>query len=81
MNDRLCVASGGKEQRELSPQFPLSCFASGNGCDGGDVAETMNEAQLKGVPLGGILKVGLYKLDSPVHDEFASVQVEFALNH
>jgi hypothetical protein len=51
MNDRLCVASGGKEQRELSPQFPLSCFASGNGCDGGDVAETMNEAHSQGGPV------------------------------
>ena len=56
MNDRLCVKSKGKETRELSPQFPLSCFASGNGCDGGNVEDTINEAQVKGVPLGGILR-------------------------
>ena len=32
MNDRLCVASKGEEQRELSPQYPLSCYSAGTGC-------------------------------------------------
>ena len=34
MNDRLCVASGGRRRRELSPQYALSCFDAGAGCDG-----------------------------------------------
>ena len=37
MNDRLCVASDGEQRRELSPQYALSCFDAGSGCDGGDV--------------------------------------------
>ena len=56
MNDRLCVASGGEKTRELSPQYPLSCFASGNGCDGGDVVATMDEMAARGVPYGGMLE-------------------------
>ena len=56
MNDRLCVASRGEETRELSPQYPLSCFASGNGCDGGDVVRTMDEVAERGVPHGGMLE-------------------------
>ena len=56
MNDRLCVSTDGVQSRELSPQYPLSCFSSGNGCDGGDVPETFDEALARGIPLGGILK-------------------------
>jgi len=55
MNDRLCIASGGAEQRELSPQYPLSCYDGGSGCQGGDVAQAMHEATTKGMVFGGML--------------------------
>jgi len=55
MNDRLCIASGGAEQRELSPQYPLSCYDGGSGCQGGDVAVAMHEATTKGMVFGGML--------------------------
>ena len=55
MNDRLCIASGGAEQRELSPQYPLSCYDGGSGCQGGDVAQAMHEATKKGMVFGGML--------------------------
>jgi len=55
MNDRLCVATGGKNNHELSPEFPLACFDSGNKCDGGDVLDTMQTAVDKGIPTGGML--------------------------
>jgi len=55
MNDRLCISSQGASQQELSPQFPLSCFSSGNGCDGGDTADTLEEAFSRGIPTGGML--------------------------
>ena len=54
MNDRLCVASGGRRRRELSPQYALSCFDAGAGCDGGDVLATLREAAARGVPYGGM---------------------------
>ena len=55
MNDRLCIASNGAEQRELSPQYPLSCYDGGQGCQGGDVAVAMHEATTKGMVFGGML--------------------------
>ena len=55
MNDRLCIASSGAEQRELSPQYPLSCYDDGQGCQGGDVAVAMHEATTKGMVFGGML--------------------------
>ena len=54
MNDRLCVASGGEKRRELSPQFALSCFDAGSGCDGGDVLATFRETVARGLPYGGM---------------------------
>ena len=54
MNDRLCVVSGGRRRRELSPQYALSCFDAGAGCDGGDVLATLREAAARGVPYGGM---------------------------
>ena len=54
MNDRLCVASGGRRRRELSPQYALSCFDAGAGCDGGDVLATLREMAARGVPYGGM---------------------------
>jgi cathepsin B len=58
MNDRLCISSGGKEVAELSPQFALSCYNSGAGCEGGDVVDTLTLAVAKGVPHGGMLDKG-----------------------
>ena len=56
MNDRLCVATKGRESRELSAEYPLACYAeAGKGCDGGDVALAMNEMVTRGVPYGGML--------------------------
>lgn len=55
MNDRLCVTSSGTKLKELSPQFALSCFDSGNGCNGGDVLSTLSLAVDRGVPYGGML--------------------------
>lgn len=60
MNDRLCVASDGDSRRELSPQYALSCFDAGSGCDGGDVLATFREFQAKGAPFGGM---GIYTGD------------------
>ena len=54
MNDRLCVASDGAEQQELSPEYPLACFDAGSGCDGGDVVSTFREMGKRGVPYGGM---------------------------
>ena len=54
MNDRLCVKSDGNERRELSPQYALSCFDAGAGCDGGDVLATFRETRARGVPYGGM---------------------------
>lgn len=54
VNDRLCVASGGRRRRELSPQYALSCFDAGAGCDGGDVLATLREMTARGVPYGGM---------------------------
>lgn len=54
MNDRLCVATDGTEKRELSPEYPLTCFESSSGCDGGDVVSTFREAAKRGVPYGGM---------------------------
>lgn len=55
MNDRLCIATNGENMAELSPQFALSCFNSGDGCDGGDVMDTLILAVEKGIPYGGML--------------------------
>ena len=55
MNDRLCVATDGENADELSPQYALSCFDSGSGCDGGDVLDTLRIAFTKGIPYGGML--------------------------
>jgi len=55
MNDRLCIATKGENVAELSPQFALSCFDSGDGCNGGDVMETLILAAEKGVAYGGML--------------------------
>ena len=55
MNDRLCVATNGAAAEELSPQFALSCYDSGDGCSGGDVLDTMEIALIKGLPHGGML--------------------------
>ncbi len=55
MNDRLCVGSEGNNTAELSPQYPLSCYDSGYGCDGGDVLDTLDLAVTKGIPYGGML--------------------------
>jgi len=54
VNDRLCVASDGRRRRELSPQYALSCFDAGAGCDGGDVLATLREMAARGVPYGGM---------------------------
>ena len=54
MNDRLCVASDGEQRRELSPQYALSCFDAGSGCDGGDVLATFREFKTRGAPFGGM---------------------------
>jgi cathepsin B len=55
MNDRLCVATQGNDSAELSPQYALSCYESGHGCQGGDVYSTLAIAFEKGVPKGGML--------------------------
>ena len=55
MNDRLCVATDGKMRHELSPQYPLSCYSSGDQCSGGDVMDTMQAARTSGLPTGGML--------------------------
>ena len=47
MNDRLCIATNGAAAEELSPQFALSCYDSGDGCSGGDVLDTMEIALVK----------------------------------
>jgi cathepsin B len=52
MNDRVCIAHGKTE--ELSPQYALSCYSAGAGCEGGNVIDTLQEAIEKGVPTGGM---------------------------
>ena len=37
------AGGGGRRRRELSPQYALSCFDAGAGCDGGDVLATLRE--------------------------------------
>jgi len=58
MNDRLCVATRGEKTQELSPQYPLSCYSSGDRCNGGDVMDTMQAALEAGIPTGGMLDTG-----------------------
>jgi C1A family cysteine protease len=53
MNDRACIAHG--ERQELSPQYALSCYSAGAGCNGGNVVDTLQEARVKGIPTGGML--------------------------
>jgi cathepsin B len=53
MNDRACISHGSKE--ELSPQYVLSCYSAGAGCEGGNVVDTLQEAIEKGIPTGGML--------------------------
>tara|TARA_X000000368_G_scaffold357998_3_gene300643 strand:- start:1219 stop:2496 length:1278 start_codon:yes stop_codon:yes gene_type:complete len=53
INDRSCIAHGKME--ELSPQYALSCYSAGEGCNGGNVVDTLQEAMEKGLPTGGML--------------------------
>ena len=55
MNDRLCVKTNGAERRRMSAQFTLACTvdhgnAGQNGCRGGSVGATLDEARTLGVP-------------------------------
>ena len=55
MSDRVCIASGQKDQRRISAQYILTCCAScGFGCQGGYKGEAYNFWRRSGIVTGGL---------------------------
>ena len=54
LDSRICVASGGKYQGQLSRTVLTSCGSSGDGCQGGWEYYAFNHIAQNGVPTGGV---------------------------
>lgn len=55
MSDRICIASGQKDQRRISPEDLMECcYFCGDGCNGGYLYQSWNYWKKRGIVTGGL---------------------------